>query len=114
MSAPNSQIFEMLDRMTPQPRLIDIMVADRRDGTFDLIYVVQHEGKLVDMRFVFREEDELESMAKRYSGALFMEKEAAEMFGVKFKGVTGSFLLDPELSPKTPLRLRPKEVAKDG
>jgi NADH:ubiquinone oxidoreductase subunit C len=113
MSAPNSEIREMLDHMVPRPRLIDIMVADRRDGTFDLIYVVQHEGKLVDVRFVFREEDELESLAPHYSGALCMEKEAMEMFGVKFKGVSGNFLLD-ETSPKAPLRLKPKEVAKDG
>jgi len=42
-----------------------------------------------------------------------MEKEAAEMFGVRFKGVSGNFLLD-ETSPKAPLRQPRKEVAKDG
>ena len=113
MSAPNSEIRDVLDHMVPRPRLIDIMVADRRDGTFDLIYVVQHEGKVVDFRFIFKEEDELESLAPRYSGALYMEKEAAEMFGIRFKGVSGSFLLDAS-SPKAPLRLPRKEVGKDG
>lgn len=117
MSEPINDIKKKLDRMelkAPRPRLIDIIVADRRDGTYDLIYAFHHEGKIVDVRYVFKEEDELESLSDRYSGALFMEREAMEMFGVKFKGVDGAFLLDPELSPKTPLRLPRLEVKKDG
>ncbi|OPY31687.1 MAG: NADH dehydrogenase subunit C [Methanomassiliicoccales archaeon PtaU1.Bin124] len=113
MTAPNEGMKNELERMSPRPRLIDVMVADRRDGSFDLVYVFQDGHGIKDLRCVFQDGEELESISSLYSGALYMEKEAAEMFGVRFKGVDGLFLLD-EASPKAPLRLPRKEVGKDG
>lgn len=116
MSAAEIDVRKKLEKMmlkAPRPRLVDIMAADRRDGTYDLIYVFQHEGSLVDLRYVVTEDEEISSISDLYSGALCMEREIIDMFGLKFKGVEGGFLLDKN-SPKNPLRLPRKEVEKDA
>ncbi|MCE5297140.1 MAG: NADH-quinone oxidoreductase subunit C [Euryarchaeota archaeon] len=115
MSAAEIDLRKKLERMSlksPRPRLIDVIAADRRDGTYDLIYVFHHEGAIVDHRYVVNEDDDITSIADLYAGALCMEREIIDMYGLKFNGVTGGFLLDPS-SPKNPLRQPRKEVAKD-
>jgi NADH:ubiquinone oxidoreductase subunit C len=117
MSAADIDLRKKLDKLSlksPRPRLIDIMAADRRDGTYDLIYALHHEGAVLDLRYIVNEEDEIDSIADLYAGALCMEREIIDMFGLRFKGVVGGFLLDPEKGPKNPLRLPRKEVMKDG
>jgi len=104
--------LEKMSLKSERPRLIDIMAADRRDGTYDLIYVFHHEGELVDMRYVVAKEEEIVSIADLYAGALCMEREIVDMFGLRIKGVSGGFLLGPN-SPPHPLRQSRKEAVKD-
>ncbi len=103
---PPNDIRKRLERMTRKadmPRLIDIIAVDRQDGTFDLIYTFHHQNALMDERFVIKAEDELESIRDLYAAAVYMEREIIDMFGLRFKGLEGGFLLDKN-SPLAPLR----------
>ena len=114
---PVNDIQERLDKMMkkgPKLRLISIFAADRRDGTFDLIYSFHGGDAVQDIRYIVKADDELASLSELYVGAICMEREVVDMFGLRFKGIAGGFLLDPERSPKTPLRLPPKEVGGNG
>ena len=113
---PPNDIRKRLERMTRKadmPRLIDIIALDRQDGTFDLIYTFHHQNALMDERFVIKADDELESIGDLYAAAVYMEREVIDMFGLRFKGLEGGFLLDKN-SPLTPLRKPIKvETAKE-
>ncbi len=103
---PPNDIRKRLERMTRKadmPRLIDIIAVDRQDGTFDLIYTFHHQNALMDERFVIKADDELESIRDLYAAAVYMEREIIDMFGLRFTGLEGGFLLDKN-SPLTPLR----------
>ncbi len=103
---PPNDIRKRLERMTRKadmPRLIDIIAVDRQDGTFDLIYTFHHQNVLMDERFVIKADDELESIRDLYAAAIYMEREIIDMFGLRFNGLEGGFLLDKN-SPQTPLR----------
>jgi NADH:ubiquinone oxidoreductase subunit C len=114
---PSNDIHGRIDEMTrngPKPRLISIFAADRRDGTFDLIYAFHDGDEVHDIRYIVKADEEQPSLSDQYIGAICMEREVVDMFGLQFKGIVGGFLLDPEKSPRMPLRLPPKEVAKNG
>jgi NADH:ubiquinone oxidoreductase subunit C len=105
-STPPNDIRKRLERLTRKadmPRLIDIIAVDRQDGTFDLIYTFHHQNAMMDERFVVKAEDELESIRDLYAAAVYMEREIIDMFGLRFQGLKGGFLLDKN-SPQTPLR----------
>ncbi|MGD1060162.1 MAG: NADH-quinone oxidoreductase subunit C [Methanomassiliicoccales archaeon] len=94
-------------------RLISIFPLDNADGTLDLIYVFQHNEEVVQYRYTVPAEGEIESLTDLYKGALNMEREQVDLFGMNFKGIQPGLFLT-EGSPKRPLRkpLRPSEAAK--
>jgi NADH:ubiquinone oxidoreductase subunit C len=86
-------------------RFVTLVVRDRGDGTFELIYVFHVENEIVEKRFVIHREWELESISDLWAGALLIEKEAIDLFGIKIKGLQGGILLVPGKSPVNPLRM---------
>jgi len=95
------------DRYGPS-RLISIFPVDNADGTFDLIYAFQHsEQEVVLHRYTIPASAEIESLTDLYLGALNMEREAVDLFGVRIKGAQPGLFLT-EGSPKTPM-LKPSK-----
>lgn len=95
-------------------RLISIFPVDNADGTLDLIYMLQVGEEVVQHRYVVREDEELESLSDVYKGALNMEREIVDLFGLRFKGVGGGLVLCPESGVVTPLRKPLKQPAPEG
>ncbi len=95
-------------------RFVTLVVRDRGDGTMELIYVFHSENEIVEKRFIIRPEWELESISDLWKGALLMEREAIDLFGIKIKGLQGGILLVPGKSPINPLRERKQEGESDG
>jgi len=103
-----------LDRMSfkfPKPRLITIIPIDNADGTCELIYAFHYNNQYNEVRFTVKEDDELESLASYYAGAVNMERETVDMMGLHFKGIEGGMLLEPGKGIVTPLRKPPKPAA---
>jgi len=94
------------DRFGPS-RLISIFPLDNADGTIDIIYMFQQKDDVVQYRYKVKELVELDSISDLYKGAWNMEREAIDMFGIRFKGVPGGIFIMPEAGIKTPL-LKPK------
>ncbi len=95
-------------------RFVTLVVRDRGNGTMELIYVFHSENEIVEKRFIIRPEWELESISDLWKGALLMEREAIDLFGIKIKGLEGGILLVPGKSPINPLRERKQEGEGDG
>ncbi len=94
------------DRSGPS-RLICIFPLDNADGTLDMIYMFQRKDEVIQYRYKVKEGAELDSISDLYKGAWNMEREAIDMFGIRFKGVPGGLFLMPETGIKAPL-LKPK------
>ena len=90
-------------------RLISVFPVDNADGTLDLIYMFQHGTEVAQYRYTVNEHEGLESLADLYKGALNMEREAVDLFGLRFKGVEGGLLLCPESGVVNPMRKPPKQ-----
>ncbi len=97
-------------------RFIALVVRDQ-GGTLELIYAFDLGHKVESFRFTVLPEWEIDSVAEIYPGAMVAEREAVDLFGVKFKGVLPGVFLEKGRSPTEPLRKRPaagKEVGSDG
>ncbi len=92
-------------------RLISIFPVDNADGTLELIYMFQQGLEVVQHRYSIKEDEELESLTDLYQGALNMEREMVDMFGLRVKGVEGGLLLCPESGVARPLRKPLKQRA---
>jgi NADH:ubiquinone oxidoreductase subunit C len=90
-------------------RLISVFPIDNADGTLDLIYMFQHGTEVAQYRYTIDESQELESLADLFKGALNMEREAVDLFGLRFKGVQGGLLLCPESGVVNPMRKPQKQ-----
>jgi Ni,Fe-hydrogenase III component G len=90
-------------------RLIAIFPVDNADGTLDVIYMFQVGTEVVQHRYVIREDEELDSLSDLFKGALNMEREMMDLFGLKVKGVEGGLLLCPESGVIQPLRKPTKQ-----
>ncbi len=90
-------------------RPISIFPVDNADSTLDLIYMFQIGPEVVQYRYTVREDEEIESLSGVFRGALGMEREAVDLFGLRFKGVEGGLLLGPESGVVKPLRKPPKQ-----
>ena len=118
LASPDSGIdvrekLKKAERYGPS-RPISIFPLDNGDGTLDLIYMFQHDEKVVQYRCTIKAEEEVESLTDLYKGALNMERENVDLFGLRVKGVPGGLLLLPD-APKAPLRKGPKQEARsDG
>jgi NADH:ubiquinone oxidoreductase subunit C len=95
--------------------LISIFPIDNADGTLDVIYMFQHNEEVVQYRYTIPADMELESLSDLYRGAWNMEREAVDLFGMRFKGVPPGLFLMPEGGIKAPLRkpIHPKTEPKD-
>ncbi len=90
-------------------RLISIFPVDNADGTLDLIYVFQIGSEVVQYRYTVNEDEDIESLSDLFKGALNMEREAVDLFGLRIKGVEGGLLLGPESGVVKPLRKPPRQ-----
>jgi NADH:ubiquinone oxidoreductase subunit C len=95
-------------------RMITIVAREDDDGTVELIYVFDRSGKVVDFRVRVLPEWELESVADIYKGALGMEREVVDLFGLRFKGVAPGLFLEEGRSPIAPLRRKKGGVREDA
>jgi Ni,Fe-hydrogenase III component G len=103
-------VRERLRQIDPQApaRLISIFPVDNADGTLDVIYMFQVGGEVVLHRYVVSEDQEIESLSDLFKGALNMEREAVDLFGLRVRGVGGGLLLCPESGVVKPLRKPPR------
>jgi ech hydrogenase subunit D len=99
-------------------RLITIAGRDVGDGTFELIYAYDLEGKVVDHRFTVLPDWEVDTITDVYSGAMNMERENIDLLGLRFKGMQPGLLLVPgsKVAPlrKPPPAEEPKGGDQDG
>lgn len=91
-------------------RPISLFPVDNADGTLDMIYMFQIGQEVRLWRFAVGEDQELPSISDLYKGALNMEREAVDLFGLRFSGVQGGLLLGPESTARAPLR-KPRRKA---
>jgi NADH:ubiquinone oxidoreductase subunit C len=85
-------------------RPISIFPVDNANGTLDVIYMFQVGSEVVQHRYTVQEDEELDSLSDLYKGTLNMEREAVDLFGLRFKGVEGGLLLCPESGIVNPMR----------
>jgi hypothetical protein len=90
-------------------RFIGLVVRESEGGMLELIYVFDKGGKVADFRFSVLPDWEIDSVADLYPGAMTAEREAVDLFGVKFKGVRPGLFLVEGKSPPEPLRKRQDE-----
>jgi NADH:ubiquinone oxidoreductase subunit C len=103
----NSDLHKQMEKIMlkhAKPRLMTISAADNGDGTFDLIYWLHHENGILDIRYKVTADEELESAADIWAGAVNMEREIIDLMGLRFKGQVGGLLLVQGKSPEAPLR----------
>ncbi|MDW5561724.1 MAG: NADH-quinone oxidoreductase subunit C [Methanomassiliicoccus sp.] len=87
-------------------RMIAIVARERDDGVMELIYVFDRDRRLADLRFLILPEWEIDSVADLYKGALTLEREIVDLFGLRIKGVRPGLFLVEGKSPVAPLRKR--------
>ena len=87
-----------------EAQLIAITAVDLADGSFELIYSFFSKSELVNLRFTIGEDFEVDSIADMFPGALNFEREIIDLFGLKFKGVSGGLMITPESGIVAPLR----------
>ena len=91
-------------------RFIALVVRESEDGMFELIYAFDQGGKVADFRFSIPLDQEVDSVADLYPGAMTAEREAVDLFGVRFKGVRpGLFLVEGKSPPEPPRKRRSVE-----
>lgn len=88
-------------------RMIAIVALEREDGSIELIYSFDRQPGIVDFRFQILPEWEVDSVADIFTGALTLEREVVDLFGLKYKGVPPGLFLEAGKSPVAPLRRRP-------
>lgn len=98
-------------------RLITIIGRDAGDGTVELIYLFEQDGRVEHDRYRILPEWEVDSVADIYAGASTMERENVDLLGLRFEGARPGLFLVPGKSPEAPLRTlpqNPKEAFRDG
>jgi len=113
-----ADLKNQLEKSGSEPsRLISIIPLDNADGTLDLIYMFQIGDGLHQFRYQVRADQELDTISDLFKGALNMERENIDLFGMRFKGVQGGLLIMPGTGIVAPLR-KPSpghnEGGKDG
>ncbi len=86
--------------------MITIVARENDDGTIELIYVFDLRGRMVDFRFTILPDWEVDSVVDVYKGALNMEREIVDLFGLRYKGVQPGLLLVQGKNVVAPLRKR--------
>lgn len=95
-------------------RMIAIIARENEDGTIELIYLFDRGGKMVDFRFTILPEWEMDSVVDIFKGAMNLEREVVDLFGLKYKGVKPGLMLVPGKSLVAPLRRKHGDQPKGG
>jgi len=95
-------------------RMITIVARENDDGTFELIYSFDRGGRMEAFRFTILPEWEVDSVADIFQGAMNMEREVVDLFGLSIKGVRTGLLLQLGKSPDAPLRRKKAAPDKEG
>ncbi len=95
-------------------RMITIAARENEDGTIELIYLFDRAGHMVNFRFTILPEWEVDSVVDIYKGALNMEREVVDLFGLHYKGVQPGLFLVPGKSMVAPLRKKRAAEVKGG
>jgi NADH:ubiquinone oxidoreductase subunit C len=95
-------------------RMITIVARENDDGTIELIYIFDHHGRMVNFRFTILPEWEVDSVVDIHKGAMNMEREVVDLFGLRYKGVQPGLLLVQGKSAVAPLRKKRAPEVKGG
>lgn len=95
-------------------RMITIAARENDDGTIELIYLFDRGGQMVNFRFTILPEWEVDSVVNIYKGALNMEREVVDLFGLHYKGVEPGLFLVQGKSMVAPLRKKRAPEVKGG
>ena len=101
------------ERVRAGARLSAIIARENDDGTIELIYLFDQEGKITNFRFTIMPEWEVDSVVDVFKGALNLEREVVDLFGLRFKGVKPGLMLAAGKGVVAPLR-RKKTPAPTG
>lgn len=85
-------------------RMIAIVARENEDGTIEMIYTFDRDQRVADFRFQILPEWEVDSVADLFRGALTLEREVVDLFGLRIKGVLPGIFLEEGKSPVAPLR----------
>ena len=94
-------------------RMIAIVARENDDGTMELIYAFDRDQRIADFRFLILPEWEIDSVADLFKGALTLEREVVDLFGLHIKGVPPGIFLVKGKSPVAPLRKRKAPAPED-
>lgn len=94
-------------------RMISIIARENDDGSIEIIYLFDRSGEMIDFRVQILPEWEMDSVADIYIGALSMEREVVDLFGLRFRGVQPGLFLEQGRSPLAPLRKK-RDQKKEG
>lgn len=83
-------------------RLATIVAEENGDG-MRLTYIYDLNGKLRDYQYFLLPHEQIDSISDVYTGALNMEREVADLFGLEINGAPPKLLLAEE-SEYAPLR----------
>ncbi len=85
-------------------QLVAITAADLADGRFELIYSFFSRSELMNLRFAVVDGEEIDDISDMFPGALNFEREITDLFGLRFKGISGGLMITPESGIVAPLR----------
>jgi NADH:ubiquinone oxidoreductase subunit C len=102
------------EMITGGGRMITIAARENDDGSIEMIYLFDRGGQMVNFRFTILPEWEVESVVDIYKGALNMEREVVDLFGLHYKGVEPGLFLVPGKSKVAPLRKHHAVASKGG
>lgn len=98
-------------------RFVTITCVDLKDGNLDLIYHFDKDLELLNYRLKISKESELMSISKVYFGALLVENEIKELFGVNITNIVidygGKMLLSDD-AQTTPMLCNQIEIVQRG
>ena len=102
---PISNMRAKVSKMSKvEAQLVAITAVDLGDGNFELIYSFFTRSELVNLSFTVTEEEEVDSIADMFPGALNFEREIVDLFGLRFEGVSGGMMVTEESGIVAPLR----------
>ena len=94
-------------------RLMTLIAFEGQTGEFELRYLFDASGKILQDTIMIMPEWEVESISDVYKAGLNMEREVIDLFGLKFKGVLPGLLMDKDKGIIAPLRKRVSDIKED-
>jgi NADH:ubiquinone oxidoreductase subunit C len=79
------------DKVYNNYRFVTITCADNGNGTNDLIYHFDKNLELISAKVIVESGEEVQSISKIYFGAILVENEVKELFGINIKDIEIDF-----------------------